>query len=89
VPTLEGEEEIEVEAGTQPGTEKVLRGLGLPRLNSRRRGSQRVILDVFVPTNLSAEQREIAERLDESLEDDNLAPRHGDGIFSRVRRAFG
>src|SRR5215203_2197425 len=34
VPTLEGEEEIEIEPGTQPGTEKVLRGSGLPRLNS-------------------------------------------------------
>jgi len=89
VPTLEGEEEIEVEAGTQPGTEKVLRGAGLPRLNSRRRGSQRVILNVFVPTNLSDEQREIAARLDESLEDDNLESQHGEGLFSRMRRAFG
>ncbi len=89
VPTLEGEQEIEVEPGTQPATEKVLRGAGLPRLNGRRRGSQRVILDVFVPTNLSDEQREIAERLDESLGDDNLASQHGEGLFSRVRRAFG
>jgi len=89
VPTLEGEEEIEVEAGTQPGTEKVLRGAGLPRLNGSRRGNQRVILNVFVPTNLSEEQREIAERLDESLEDENLSPRHGEGLFSRLRRAFG
>jgi molecular chaperone DnaJ len=89
VPTLDGSEEVEVEAGTQPNTEKVLRGLGLPRLNSRRRGNQRVILDVFVPTNLSDEQREIAERLDETIEDGNLAPRHGDGLFGRVRRAFG
>jgi molecular chaperone DnaJ len=89
VPTLEGEEEIEVEAGTQPGTERVIRGAGLPRLNSRRRGNQRVILEVFVPTNLSEEQRGIAERLDETLEEGNLSPRHGDGLFSRVRRAFG
>jgi molecular chaperone DnaJ len=89
VPTLAGEEEIEVEPGTQPGTEKVLRGAGLPRLNSSRRGSQRVILNVFVPTNLSEEQREIAERLDDSLEDQNLAPQHGEGLFSRLRRAFG
>lgn len=89
VPTLEGEEEIEVEPGTQPGTEKVLRGAGLPRLNSRRRGNQRVILEVFVPTNLSDEQREITERLDDSLGDENLSPRHGEGLFSRVRRAFG
>jgi molecular chaperone DnaJ len=88
VPTLDGEEEIEVEPGTQPGTEKVLRGAGLPRLNNRRRGNQRVILEVFVPTNLSEEQRGIAERLDGTLEEENLAPRHGDGLFSRVRRAF-
>ncbi|HEU5253800.1 MAG TPA: molecular chaperone DnaJ [Solirubrobacterales bacterium] len=89
VPTLEGEEEIEVEPGTQPGAEKVLRGAGLPRLNSSRRGSQRVIFEVFVPTNLSEEQREIAERLDESLDDGNLAPPHGEGLFGRLRRAFG
>jgi molecular chaperone DnaJ len=89
VPTLDGSEEVEVESGTQPNTEKVLRGLGLPRLNSRRRGNQRVILDVFVPTNLSDEQREIAERLDETIEEGNLEPRHGDGLFGRVRRAFG
>jgi molecular chaperone DnaJ len=89
VPTLDGEEEIEVAPGTQPGTEKVLRGAGLPRLDSRRRGNQRIVLEVFVPTNLSDEQREIAERLDETLEDGNLEPPHGDGLFSRVRRAFG
>ena len=89
VPTLDGEEEIEIEPGAQPGTEKVLRGAGLPRLNSRRRGNQRVILEIFVPTNLSEEQREIAERLDETLDDENLSPRHGEGLFSRVRRAFG
>jgi molecular chaperone DnaJ len=89
VPTLDGEQEIEVAAGTQPGHEEVLRGAGLPRLGGRRRGNQRVILNVIVPTNLSEEQREIAERLDETLEEENLAPRHGEGLFSRVRRAFG
>jgi molecular chaperone DnaJ len=89
VPTLEGEEEIEVAAGTQPGHQYVLKGIGLPRLNGRRRGNQRVILEVVVPTNLSDEQRELTERLDETLEDDNLAPRHGEGLFGRFRRAFG
>jgi molecular chaperone DnaJ len=89
VPTLEGEEEIEVEPGTQPGHQYVLKGIGLPRLSGRRRGNQRVILEVFVPTNLSEEQRELAERLDGTLEDDNLTPQHGEGLFSRVRRAFG
>jgi molecular chaperone DnaJ len=89
VPTLEGKHEIELGAGAQPGHEEVLRGAGLPRLGGRRRGNQRVILEVIVPTNLGEEQRELAARLDESLEPDNLGPRHGEGLFSRVRRAFG
>lgn len=89
VPTLEGEREIELDAGVQPGHEELLRGAGLPRLGGGRRGGQRVILEVLVPTNLSDEQRDLAARLDESLEPDNLAPRQGEGLFSRVRRAFG
>jgi molecular chaperone DnaJ len=89
VPTLDGEERIEVAAGTQPGSEELLRGAGLPRLGGRRRGNQRVILNVVVPTNLSEEQAEIAERLHETLGPDNLGPRHDEGLFSRVRRAFG
>jgi molecular chaperone DnaJ len=89
VPTLDGEKEIEVAAGTQPGSEEVLRGEGLPRLGARRRGNQRVIFNVVVPTNLSEEQRETAERLHDSLEPENLGPRHGEGIFDRVRKAFG
>jgi molecular chaperone DnaJ len=89
VPTLEGEEEIEVAPGTQPGHQFVLKGMGLPRLNGSRRGSQRVILEVFVPTNLGEEQRELAERLDESLTEENLARQGGGGFFSRMRRAFG
>jgi molecular chaperone DnaJ len=89
VATLEGEEEIELEPGTQPGAEKVLKGAGLPRLGGRRRGNQRIVLEVFVPTNLSDEQRELAARLDDSLEEGNLAGRNGDGFFGRLRRAFG
>ncbi|MFL5898362.1 MAG: molecular chaperone DnaJ [Solirubrobacterales bacterium] len=89
VPTLEGEEEIEVVPGTQPGHQYVLKGLGLPRLSGRRRGNQRVLLEVFVPTNLSDEQRQLTARLDGTLGDENLAPQHGEGLFGRVRRAFG
>jgi molecular chaperone DnaJ len=89
VPTLEGEREIELDAGTQPGHEEVLRGAGLPQLGGRRRGNQRVIVNVVVPTNLSDGQRQLTEQLDDSLEPGNLGPQHGEGLFSRVRRAFG
>jgi len=88
VPTLEGEEEVEVGPGTQPGHEETLRGIGLPRLGGRRRGNQRIIFDVVVPTHLSDEQRSLAEQLDRTLEPANLEPER-EGIFARVRRAFG
>ncbi len=88
VQTLDGEREVEVPAGTQPGFEQVLRGAGLPRLGGGRRGNQRVVFNVVVPTNLSEEQRELAQRLDRTLEEENLNPSHGEGFFNRVRRAF-
>jgi len=88
VPTLDGEREIELEAGVQPGHEETLRGSGLPRLGGRRRGDQRVIVEVVVPTNLSEAQRELAEQLDVTLEPGNLGPQHGDGLFGRFRKAF-
>jgi molecular chaperone DnaJ len=88
VPTLDGEREVELEAGVQPGHEETLRGAGLPRLGGRKRGDQRIVVDVVVPTNLSAEQREMVERFDLSLEPDNLGPQHGGGVFGRFRKAF-
>ena len=87
VPTLDGEREIELEAGVQPGHEEMLRGAGLPRLGGRRRGDQRVVIEIVVPTNLSEAQREMAEKLDVSLGPENLGPQH-EGIFGRFRKAF-
>jgi molecular chaperone DnaJ len=88
VPTLDGEREIELDAGVQPGHGETLRGAGLPRLGGRKRGDQLVVIEVIVPTNLTDDQREMVERLDGTLEDDNLAPQHGDGLFGRFRKAF-
>ena len=82
VPTLDGEREIEVPAGAQPGEHIVVRGLGLPSLRGAARGDQHVVIDVRVPADLSREQRELAERLDESLGSANSG---GDGSVSRRR----
>lgn len=88
VPTLDGDREVEVPAGAQHGERLVLRGLGLPALNSSRRGDQYVLFNVVVPANLSEEQRELAERLDETLGPENEPTSAREGIFSRLRRAF-
>jgi molecular chaperone DnaJ len=88
VPTLDGEREINVEPGTQPGQRVVLRGVGLPDLRGAYRGDQHVFVNVIVPGRLSEEQRELAERLGDTLGPDNLSRDGGEGLFSRVRRAF-
>jgi molecular chaperone DnaJ len=88
VPTLDGDRDVEIPAGAQPGDRVVLEGLGLPTLRGRARGDQHVLLDVVVPGRLDDEQRELAERLDGSLEESNLR-RDGEGsggLFGRRRR---
>ena len=85
VPTLEGEQQVNVPAGAQPGEHVLLRGLGLPSLRGAARGDQHVVLDIRVPAKLNREQHELAERLDESLGPDG-GPRHGRRSRRRVGR---
>jgi molecular chaperone DnaJ len=86
VPTLTGDEEIEVPPGTQPGTTVTLKARGMPALGRTRRGDQRVVLNVVVPRNLTDEQRELLDKLEGSLTDDNL--HEHESVLKRLRRAF-
>jgi molecular chaperone DnaJ len=62
IPTIEGEEDLEVRPGTQPGTEIRLRGRGVPHLRRQgTRGDLHVIVRVNVPTKLSKKQRRLLE----------------------------
>jgi molecular chaperone DnaJ len=89
VPTLDGEEEVRIEAGTQPHTVITLRGRGMPSLRRGSRGDQQVVVNVVIPRKLSDEQRTMLERFADTLDEDNLRVAEEDGsLFSRVRRAF-
>lgn len=90
IPSHEGEREIEIPAGTQHGAQFALRGHGLPGSNGGPPGDLVIVVHVIVPTNLSEEQRDLAERLGETLGPSNVGSRQGQdaGFFSRVRRAF-
>jgi molecular chaperone DnaJ len=87
VPTLDGGEQLEIPAGTQPHEVFVLRGKGMPRLRRGPRGDLRAVVNVVVPRRLSREQRHLLEQLAETLGEDNL--RSEDGVFAKLRRAFG
>lgn len=94
--TLDGEESLDIRAGTQSGTALTLRGRGVPRLSSdgRTRGDLHVHVEVSTPSRLDGEQekllRELARLRGEEREDAVAGPVGGSGrIFSRLRDAFG
>jgi molecular chaperone DnaJ len=88
VPTLDGEERVEVPAGTQPGTVVTLRGRGMPTIGRGRRGDQRVVLNVVIPRNLTARQRELLDELRGSLTEDNLREPAAESLVGKLKRAF-
>jgi molecular chaperone DnaJ len=88
VPTIDGKVKIKVEAGTQPGKILRLRGKGLPEVNSYGHGDLLVSINVYIPQNLSKEERKILEKLDESS---NFKPVRGNtdsSFFDRMRNYF-
>jgi molecular chaperone DnaJ len=88
VPTLDGEESIDVPAGTQAGDTVTLRAKGMPALGGgARRGNLRVVVNVFVPEKLSKEQRELMRRLAETMGGDTAHGRDDDdGMIGKLKR---
>jgi molecular chaperone DnaJ len=86
VPTLDGETELELEPGTQPGTLRVLRGRGMPVLQGFGRGDQRVLVNVRVPRRLTEEQRHLLEEFDNSADAETYEA--DEGFFQKLKSAF-
>ena len=87
VPTLDGKVKIKVEPGTQPGKILRLRGKGLPEVNGYGKGDLLVNINVWVPKNLSKEEKKMMESLEES---DNFKPDpdETDKTFFEKMKAF-
>jgi molecular chaperone DnaJ len=67
IPTVDGPTSLRIPSGTQPGKILTLRGKGVPHLRGNGRGDQLVIVNVDIPTRLTAEQRQLFEQLAKSL----------------------
>jgi len=92
VPTLTGRSRLKIDPGTQSGRILRMRDKGIPRLNSFGRGDQLVRVNVWVPTTLSAQDRQLLKQLSQS---DNITPKEGDksanaekSFLGRVKKAF-
>ncbi len=86
VPTLDGTTSLQIPPGTQPGEVLTVRGQGMPSLRGGRRGNLRVVANVVVPRRLSAEQRELLERLHDTLTEENL--RTEESMLAKLRRVL-
>jgi molecular chaperone DnaJ len=86
VPTLQGDEEMTFEPGTQPGEIVVLRGRGLPVLQGFGRGNQRVLVNVTVPRRLTEEQRQLLEEFERLAGLETYEP--SEGFFDKLKSAF-
>jgi len=63
VPTMEGEVNLSIPPGSQPGQILRLKGKGMPRLNGYGRGNLLVRLKIVVPTQLTQRQKDILQEL--------------------------
>ena len=86
IESLDGEQVLDVPAGTQPGRKFLLHGLGVPSLRSGRRGDLVVHIAVEIPTRLSNDEAEALTRFAELRGE--AVHEHREGLFARIRSAF-
>ena len=83
VSTLEGDEPLDVERGTQPGTVIRLRQRGVTHLRGRGRGDLLAHVEVQVPRDLDEETETMLRSL-AAHRGESVAEPHA-GLFSRLR----
>ena len=87
IPTLNGDVELRIPSGTQPGKTFRLRGRGIPHLRGSGSGDQLVTVSVQIPTRLTAEQREMFEKLADTMDPDIKI--QDQSFFDKLREVFG
>ena len=88
VPTLDGEEALTVEPGTQHGHVFRIKGKGLPNLRTGRRGDLLVVVLVEVPKKLSDEQERLLREFAETENNNKILP-HREGFWEKIKSYLG
>jgi molecular chaperone DnaJ len=65
VPTLNGDKNLRIPKGTQPGDVLYFKGEGIPSLRTGRRGDQVIQVEIKTPTNLSKKQENLLKEFAE------------------------
>jgi molecular chaperone DnaJ len=88
VPTLEGDESITIDPGTQSGAVVRMRNRGVPHLRQNGRGDQLVLVRVAIPTKLSREQKRLFKELGQTLDPETLWQEKR-SLLDELREMFG
>jgi molecular chaperone DnaJ len=93
VPTIDGKAKIKIPPGTQSGKIFRLKGKGFPAFQSYEKGDELVEVNVWSPTHLTHEEKEMLEKLKNSP---NFKPgpeaksmKEDRGFFDKIKNAFG
>ena len=87
IPTIDGKVKVKIEKGTQPGKVLRLRGKGLPDVNRYGTGDLLVNIGIYIPENISPDEKKMFEKMAESK---NFRPNASTArnFFSHIRNMF-
>lgn len=86
IPTLEGTEDYVIPEGTQPGTVFTLKNRGVTEVRGTRRGNLNFRVNVEVPKNLTAKQKELLSAFADSCGEKNNTQKKG--FFDKLKDTF-
>lgn len=88
VPTIDGRAKIKIPAGTQAGKIFRLKGKGFPGVNSYEKGDQLIYVLVWTPQQLTAEEKAMLEKLNNSPNFKPQPEKSDKSFFDKVREMF-
>jgi len=88
VPTIDGRAKIKIPPGTQSGKIFRLKGKGFPNVNSYEKGDQLIQVNVWTPQHVSAEEKQVLEKLQQSPNFTPKPEKNDKSFFDKVREMF-
>ena len=88
VPTVDGRAKIKIAPGTHAGKVLRLGGKGLPEVNGYGRGDELIVVDITIPSKLTAEEKRLVEQLSAQPSFQRAESTKNQNIFERMKSFF-
>lgn len=88
IPTIDSKVKVKIDPGTQAGKILRLRGKGLPDVNGYGRGDLLVKINVWIPKDVSKEEKKVLEKLRTSESFEPSPSKQEKSFFRKVRNFF-